>query len=129
MRLLKILYFYYYQFYTRVIPDVHPHATVIFALSFTESLWVNGFVEMITLNTLCYKIDKWLMLGVLLLIIILNYIYYNKMHSAEDIINKRPKIGNSNLLSVLVVAVFTIVGVSWLFWGSFYSRSVLENCY
>ncbi|WP_298341479.1 hypothetical protein [uncultured Algibacter sp.] len=128
MKLFKVFYFYYYEFYTRVIPDDEPHATVIFTLSFVESLWINSVIDMIALNLFCCKIDKWIMIGVAILLMALNYMYYHKKNNATEIISERPKIDNSHLLSIVLTITFTVIGVSWLFWGSFYAQSVLENC-
>ena len=126
--MLKVFYYYYYEFYTRVIPDDEPHATVIFTLSVVESLWINSIVEMITLNWFCHKIDKWVMIGVAIILMALNYMYYHKKHNATEIISEKPKIDHSHLLSIVFTIIFTAIGISWLFFGSFYSRSILENC-
>ncbi len=128
MKLFEVFYYYYYLFYIKVLVQPEPHFTTVLALSFVESLWVNSVIDMIALNWFCYKIDKWVMIGIAFLLMALNYIYYHKKHNATEIINEKPKTAQSHLLSITFTIMFTVVGVSWLFWGSFYAQAILENC-
>lgn len=61
---MKILYYYYYLFYTKILPDDQPHSTVIFCLSAMESFIVNGLLNIISITIFCYNIPKWPMLVV-----------------------------------------------------------------
>jgi len=68
---MKILYYYYYLFYTKILPDDQPHLTVIFCLSLMESFILNGLLNIVSILLFCYNIAKWPMIGVLIAIIII----------------------------------------------------------
>lgn len=53
---MNVLYYYYYLFYTKVLPDDEPHATVIFTLSFSESLLLNGLLDIFSA---IFIVKKW----------------------------------------------------------------------
>jgi hypothetical protein len=44
---MEVFYYYYYLFYTKVLTDDEPHATVVFTLSFSESLLINFTLQYI----------------------------------------------------------------------------------
>jgi len=60
MKILKILYYYYFSFYKKV--DDEPHAMTVFALSFSQSLLVNFIAQMIFAHYFCYFFSLWQML-------------------------------------------------------------------
>lgn len=55
--------YYYYLFYTKVLPDNQPHSTVIFTLSFTFSLIINGIVNVVFAYLFGISLRKWEMMG------------------------------------------------------------------
>lgn len=127
MNLLWIFYYYYYLFYTKILREEHPHFTVVFTLSFVESLWINGLMDAIFLTAFCYKLSKWMMICVALVLMGINYWYYHRKHDANKVLEvNKSRFKRSGL--ALTVLLFSIVGVLWMFLGSFYAKHLLEIC-
>jgi len=121
-------YYHLYLFYTRVIPDDEPHATVVFTLGFTEGLFVNALLKIFLANSFCFGYGKWIGLGIASAIIVFNYFFYIQGGRGKKIIDEKSQSTSLSKLSMLVTALFAILSVSFLFWGSFYVRDILANC-
>jgi hypothetical protein len=128
MFLLDILYSNYYRFYKRIIGDPEPQFATVLALSFSESLLINGVVEMAALRWWCYEIDIWIQITVAALLICLNYIGYLRTGKYKSLVKVEPAIANSNALSIFVTWLFFLVTTSWLFWGAIYTKHLLRQC-
>lgn len=125
--MFNLFYYYFYLFYTRVLPDDEPHATVVYTLGFTEGLFVNGLLKILLANFFCLGYGKWIGLGIAAAIIVFNYFFYIQGGRGKNIINEKSAASLSKP-SMLLTALFTILSVSFLFWGSGYVRDVLNNC-
>jgi hypothetical protein len=126
---MDVLYYYYYLFYTRVLPDGQPHSTVIFTLSFSESLLVNYGLDILGVHFLCkFLLTKWSMIGIFLLIAILNWLIYYRSGRNRRVVDQEPKLFNSNRLSILFTAAFFLFTTSLLFWAADYMMIVIEQC-
>jgi hypothetical protein len=125
---MNVLYYYYYLFYTRVLPDDEPHATTIFTLSFCQGLLVNCILDISMSHFFCRSQSKWEGISITLLIIVVNYFLYIRSGKAKEIVSYKPKILGSNTLSIIITIIFLLVSISYLFWGSFYTREILGNC-
>jgi len=126
--MINVFYYYYYLFYTKVLVQPEPHFVSILALSFVESLWINGLIDGIAVNWFCYKFGKWSMISVALGIIAFNSWYYHVKHNASNIVKTKPTFWGSHVISASIVIALSLIGVSWLFWGSFLTRSLLAQC-
>ncbi len=124
---MSILYYYYYLFYTKILPDDQPHSTVVFCLSLMESFVINGFLNIVSILLFCYSISKWAMIGILIAIIIVNYLYYYKSRKMERIIVEKPKLFNSNNASVVLSVVFFLFSLLMIVTAPFYSKYLLER--
>lgn len=125
---MKVLYYYYYLFYTKILPDDEPHATTVFTLSVSEGFVMNGILQISLARFFCMSIDKWLMIGILVLLIGINYFYFHRAGKAKEIVKLKPKVLNSNKLSILFTILFFIITLSFLFWEPIYVKQVLEHC-
>jgi hypothetical protein len=126
--LLDILYTNYYRFYKKIIGDPEPHFATILALSFSESLLINGIAEIAAIKWWCYEINLWIQFAVAGVLICLNYIGYVGTSKYKKLVNAEPAIANSNALSIIVTWLFFLVTTSWLFWGAIYTKHVLNQC-
>jgi hypothetical protein len=126
MKILKILYYYYYRFYVKY--DDEPHATTVFSLSFSESLVINGIVDLICGRFFCYDFSKWAMILVTLLILTLNYLLYVKTGISKEIINKAPPELFGKDISRGFAIVFFLVSTSFLFWEPILSKEIFDHC-
>jgi hypothetical protein len=124
---MDILYYYYYLFYTKILPDDQPHSTVVFCLSLMESFIINGLLNIISILLFCYNISKWPMIGILIAIIIVNYKIYYKSKKMELIIIEKPKLFNSNTASVAFSVIFFILSLLMIVTAPFYSKYFLER--
>ncbi|SFA59647.1 hypothetical protein SAMN04488511_12313 [Pedobacter suwonensis] len=124
---MKILYYYYYLFYTKILPDDQPHSTVVFCLSLMESFIINGLLNIVSILLFCYNISKWPMIGILIAIIIANYQIYYKSKRMELIIDEKPKLFNSNVASVVFSLFFFLLSLLMIVTAPFYSKYLLER--
>ena len=126
---MNVIYYYYYLFYTRVLPDDEPHATVIFTLSFSESLLVNYMIDFAGAHLLCkFLTGKWLMIAIFVVIMVINYLIYHRTGKNKQIVENKPKFFNSNKASVVITGTFFLVTTSFLFWMADYLMHVTDQC-
>lgn len=126
--MIHVLYYHYFLFYTRFLKEEQPHFTSCFALSASEGFLINGIIEISSLKYFCYPIGKWPMIVVFLIILGLNYWYYQKLGMGKEIVKKEPLYFKNHRLSVVFSVLFFLITVSWLFWGPIYAKYLLNNC-
>lgn len=125
--MMNVLYYYYYLFYTKIISDNQPHATVIFSLSFILSLIINGLINIGLAYTFGIALNRWEMIGVLILLIILMYLKFYKTGRGKKIVEtEKPKLLRSNNLSVALSVVLFLIGMLFLFFEADITRKILE---
>lgn len=126
--MLNVFYYHYYQFYTKVIPDDQPNATVIFVLSFVEALFLNGILHYLALKFFCADVGKWPMIGVAVMLMVLNYFYYYRSGRFKTIIEEKPMLFDSRKLSATITCGVSLLIISWMFWGAVLGKHLLEKC-
>jgi hypothetical protein len=124
---MKILYYYYYLFYSKILVQNDPGFVTVLALSFAQSLWITAILDFATIQALCIKLDKFYGIGILVILLAWNFYYYNAGMS-KKIIKERPMIWKNHSISIALVLTFTLIAISWMFWGSFYARAALSGC-
>lgn len=124
----RVFYYYYHMFYSRVLLQPDPHFETILAISAMESLWINGILDTFSVVVYCYKLGKWPMLGVLILLLVVNFKLYGSKSFQNKIVSRKQTIFDSHKLTILIVVVISLLGISWLFWGSFFTRNFLAEC-
>mgnify|MGYP000903560132 CR=1 FL=1 len=126
--MIKVLYYSYYLFYTKIIPDNEPHATTIFTLSFTESLIANGIINICLVFPLNTSLNKWIMVLLFLLVLVFNYLFFNKNERGKKIVERdKPLLCNSKVLSVSFAFFIFLLGLLCMFFVPIISRTLLEN--
>lgn len=126
--MIKVLYYSYYLFYTKIIPDNEPHATTIFILSFTESLIANGIINICLVFFLNTSLNKWIMVLLFLLVLVFNYLFFNKNERGKKIVERdKPLLCNSKVLSVSFAFFIFLLGLLCMFFVPIISRTLLEN--
>jgi len=126
--MIKVLYYSYYLFYTKIIPDNEPHATTIFTLSFTESLIANGIINICLVFFLNTSFNKWIMVLLFLLVLVFNYLFFNKNERGKKIVERdKPLLCNSKVLSVSFAFFIFLLGLLCMFFVPIISRTLLEN--
>jgi hypothetical protein len=89
------VFYYYYLFYTKVLPDNQPHSTVIFTLSFSLSLLVNGLLSIISAYVANYNMSNYAMVGIFIAILVLNYFVFYRTGKGKQLAKQ-----NQNFLIV-----------------------------
>ena len=125
---MKVLYYHYYLFYTKVLPDDEPFATTLFTLSSSISFAIDFLIRYVLANKYCQSFGTWPSVLLFTLILAINYLIFNKDHKAREIVRSSPKYLGSNLLSVSVTVLFFLITTSFLFWGPIYLKDVLDKC-
>ena len=123
--MMKVFYYYYYLFYTRVIPDSQPHSTVIFTLSFSLSILVNGILSIIAAYVANYNMSNFIMIGIFVVIMVINYLMFYRSGKGKRLVKEKPKFNGSHKLSVLLTFVFFLITTSYLFFGPILIKSIL----
>jgi hypothetical protein len=124
---MNVLYYYYYLFYTRVLPDNEPHATVIFTLSFSESLLINGIIDISSAH-FCKNMEMWLMIGIFVMLIAANYLIYSKTKKSRIIVEQKPAFFSSHKVSIIITLLWFIITTSFMFWEPIYVKDILDQC-
>lgn len=127
MKVVEVFYYYYYLFYTKIIPDDQPNATVIFTISIVQSLWISILIDIISLSVYCYYVNKWSRLIIALLLIVFNSWFFYKNKNIDEIINSKPNFFGKNKLTIIIVSIVSLIGVSWMFWGGVFAKNILGN--
>jgi hypothetical protein len=111
------LFYYYYLCYDKIIYDVWPpQYTVIYTFSFIVSWIMICPIDLFFAYSFHINIfDKWIMIGIFLLILLLKYLYFIRTGRWKRIVEEKPKFRNSNKLSVIVTIAFTIFGLLLMF--------------
>lgn len=126
---MNVLYYYYYKFYTRILPDDEPHAAVTFTLSFSESLVVNYLIDFAAAHLLCkFLLGKWSMLLIFVMIMVINYFIYHRTGKNKQVVESKPSFFNSRIASIIFTAMFFLTTTSLLFWMADYLMAVIDGC-
>jgi hypothetical protein len=125
---MSVLYYYYYLFYTKILPDDEPHATVIFTLSFSESLLLNGLVDIVYAHMFCKTVEILIMVSIFVILLLINYITYLKGKISMSIVDKKPKFFASHKLSIAITVVWFLATSSFMFWKPIYVQKILDQC-
>ena len=109
---MRVLYYYYYLIYSRIIPDPRPAATAIFTLSFSLSLLINFLLQVLSITLFCMSFGKWAMISIFVLIFSACYIKYFRNGKYLMIIESEPKFFDSSRLSIIIIGFFFVLCVS-----------------
>lgn len=127
LAMMNVFYYYYYLFYTKVIPDNQPHATVIFSLSIIFSLIINGLINIALASTFGVALNRWEMIGILILVIILMYFTFYKNGKGKSIVKEKPKFFKSTSFSILFSLLLFLLSMLFLFFDADITRAILES--
>jgi hypothetical protein len=125
--MINVFYYYYYLFYTKVLPDNQPHSTVIFTLSFSLSILINGMISIIFAYIANYNMSKYIMLGIFVTIMVVNYCGFYRTGKGKRLVEEKPKFCNNHRLSVFLSLMFFLITTSFLFWGPIYIKYILNS--
>lgn len=125
--MIKVFYNYYFLFYAKILRDNEPHLLTTIALSASEGFLINGIIQIFLARFFCISVDKWSMIGILALLIFVNYLYYHRAGNANEIVKTNPMFFSSHKLSIVLTSLFFIVTLSFLFWEPIYVKHLMEE--
>jgi Ca2+/Na+ antiporter len=125
--MIKVFYHYYYLFYSKVIPSTQPRLTALLTVSFSLCLLVIVTIGVILAYTINYTLNRYEMVGILVLILVINYLKYYREEKVKEIIQEQPMFFNSHKWLVVVTVLFFLFTSSILFWGNELIISILGS--
>ncbi len=126
--MIKVLYYFYYLFYTKIAPDDEPHATTIFSLSLILSFIINGLLNIILACLFSLTLGKWAMIGIFVLILFGNYFIFSRSGKGRKIVEfEKPLIFQNKTLSISFAVIIFILAIFFITAGAVITRIILEN--
>jgi len=119
---MDTIYYYYFLFYTEIIPDDQPHETTIFVLSFQEGFLFGVILDVLSMIFFRYDLIFILFACVFIFIWSINYFYFYRSGRCKQIVKDKPKIFGSHEISKIITIIFFAVTTSSLFWGPFLTK-------
>jgi hypothetical protein len=125
---MKILYNYYYLFYTRVLPDDEPFATTLFTLTVSESFAVDFIIRYFLAVNYCKEFQTSSSMFVFGVMLVVNYLIFHRGQRARKFVAESPKFFGSHKLSIIITVIFFLITSSTLFLGPVYISTILDDC-
>jgi hypothetical protein len=126
---MNVLFYYYFLFYKNILNDDNPRITTVLVFSFSESLLIIGILDVVFANWFCFALTQYYMVGVLVVLILMNFFYFFTSVKTKTILKLKPKVNNSHGVSILIAWLFFIVTSSTLFWAGNYANAVIRRCH
>ncbi len=123
--MIKVLYYYYYLFYKNIWKDKDPHLTTILSLSFIIYLIMSGVIDIILASIFSICLNKYVRLGILIIIIFIMHYLFRK-EKRKDILKNKPMI-YSQKISKIISIVFLFIGLFFLFFNADIVRNILYS--
>lgn len=123
--MIKVLYYYYYLFYKNIWKDKDPHLTTILSLSFISYLIINGIVDIILTSIFSIYLNKYVRLGILIVIIFLMHYSFRK-EKRKDILKNKPMIYSQKISKIISIA-FLLMGLFFHFFSADIVRNILYS--
>ena len=128
MYLLKILFYQFYRFASRL-NDGDPEFYAFILLSFLLSLTVNAVVETIAVIFFCYKINLVIRIGLLILSALFINKYFLNSKRLKAILKRPPYLlGSPVFYSTILSFLMWLMIMGYLFWGPVLFKRLLEKC-
>lgn len=124
---MDVIYYYCYLFYKKILKEDEPHALTVWALGIGEGFFISVLIDILLIHFFCIKMDKWLMIGIGLICLLLNYFYFFKSSRGQRIIIYKPAFFGNRKISMILTIIFFIVLISSMFWGAICSKYLLET--
>lgn len=122
MKILDVIYFNLYSYNIKFLNENEPHAKTGFILSLCESFIIISFLSFTLarfFDIYFYK-TKWYGVIIFILLIIFNYLFYQRSGRSRKIVKLKPVIINRTISTIITISFcifsFLIFGLSatWL---------------
>lgn len=128
--MIKIIYYYFFQMYSKILVQDDPHFVSLLAVTAIESILINYLIDLISVLTFCSILLNATHKFFLTLIVLgINHWFLGRKNKGKAIISEGPyQLMNSRLISLSFFVIFVIFTISTLFWMSDYLIILEEKC-
>lgn len=126
-KIMDVIYFYSFLFYTKIIKDDEPHATTVWVLGFAEGFFASVILDIFSIRFCCIALSKWIMMSIGAIFVFANYLYFHRSGRSKKIVKAKPMLYSSHRMSMLLTSVFFLILVSSMFWGPILSKHLLNE--
>ena len=107
--IIRVLYYYFYLFYKKILKEDDPHLTTVLALSFLFFLYAFGFIDMLLSITFHIRISMFINICLLIIIAIIMHIIFLFNKKGEYIVKKeKPMIYNNTISKIITITIFIL---------------------
>ena len=130
MHILEVLYYNYYKYAKKIVKDDTPLWYAWFILSFIITNFIFEIVEIITNILFCTSFlgFKLYLFGTAILIFYCTYVYFIRHRKSYEVIRNKPSMFSNQKFSVVFTIIFSLLALSFMFWGVPYSRMMANRC-
>lgn len=128
MKVLEVLYYYYYRLYSLSKIDDEPTFTTRLALTASESFLATGVLSILYAYFFCKKFSGIELIIIAVIFLGLNFYFLLTSKRVEKIIREKPKLFNSDIISFVFTVVFFVFTTSILFWLNDAIDYIIEHC-
>jgi len=126
---MKVFYYYYYYLiYRKFRNNKDAHLPTVFGISFCESFIINGIIQILLAYFFCYKYSFELLIGISIVIVLCNFIYFKKSNYGENILQVKPLFFSNNVISIILMTLFLLLGIIFIFSIFFVDYIVMIHC-
>lgn len=126
MKLIDVLYYYYYLFYKKIWRDNDPHLTTVLSLGFIFSIIINGIIDLMIVFAFGVFLNKYQKIAIALSAIIIMYIIFIKNKRGVYIVKGESQLIYNHLISIVISISFLTIGLLFLFFKADIIRAILN---
>ncbi len=125
--MIEVIYYYYFQFYSKIKKDSDPHLLTIFAISAGEGFPLVNLVNITIIKLYGHQVDKLILTSIILIVAVINYYHFYKSGRSFKILQAQPTIFQSRSASIVFTVLFFIVTLSTVLLGPIYARNLMDE--
>ena len=122
------LFYYCYWYTVKVKKDDEPFAFTNFFLSACLAIWILGITNLFYAKKYCEAVDGPLMAIIFIIILVLNYLYFNRSGRSRKIVERKPEFFGGAKVSLYIFILFLILTVVALFVLPMAARDLALDC-
>lgn len=125
---MKILYYYTYLAYIKILPKGYSgvHLNVVTAIGLCLSFIFRFLITLPITYFFCYITPAWLNVLIIVSFIIITHLYYRNM--TKEIISTKPMFFKNKYISIFIVIMYYILSFVLFFIDGYFSKEIYSNC-
>jgi hypothetical protein len=125
---MKVIYYYYYLFYQKIL-DPDPKLAATLGVTSLVGFFLVAIFNIVLAQLFCFDFNKYCIIAVFAVTLLANTFYFFTSKKVSKILRAKPKFFNSHRLTILFIWVFSIIVISTLFWTGSYVNQILDRCH